>query len=288
MYLYQAEIEWDVKFEQYLPRATMSTPLATKSRDSSRDSQNCSICIGSLESCVILEPCGHEFCFKCINKWRNSSGAAASTCPNCRKPITGLEHRPLLTEIVRDPRRPSSYYRDAQGPPKYIFCETVIAQRIDLWKIHLPERRCNTKIPWPHQAGARCCPGCGSKCKIHASDLTQRIPCLGCNRFISSHHWAHPMGCCKCRSRCIFHGPGSKSKYRAKNDFIPNGTKEPDSTWLSAVCNNCSNITGFRGGCVCCSQCNQKCAQHARRSWSEGQIELPPAWFVSSKPITYS
>jgi hypothetical protein len=45
----------------------MMTSRYTTAEASTLDDLQCQICLGTLESCVALEPCGHNFCAACLS-----------------------------------------------------------------------------------------------------------------------------------------------------------------------------------------------------------------------------
>ena len=51
---------------------------------------SCKKCLNLLENATTLEPCGHTFCFKCINSTKTVS------CPECKGEITGcFKNKPV-------------------------------------------------------------------------------------------------------------------------------------------------------------------------------------------------
>lgn len=50
------------------------------------DKYTCSICMERPINCAVT-PCGHSFCFECINIWKESN----PNCPTCRKQITKIQ-----------------------------------------------------------------------------------------------------------------------------------------------------------------------------------------------------
>ena len=51
---------------------------------------SCKKCLNILENATTLEPCGHTFCFSCVNS------VDLSKCPECNREIAGcFKNRPV-------------------------------------------------------------------------------------------------------------------------------------------------------------------------------------------------
>ena len=59
------------------------------------DNLVCGVCGGVLEDAV-LTPCGHSFCYQCLQTWLDNPNAGY-TCPECRSRVRDGDARPILS-----------------------------------------------------------------------------------------------------------------------------------------------------------------------------------------------
>jgi len=230
----------------------------TAAPDATSGAETCGICRLPLTDRVTIQPCNHEFDLECICEWIIGKYETCPTCPACRAVIIGVNGGPLLKGIETDDT-------EAPDPPDRFPCQN-----------------CPYSLQWPHQkprGDKGCCQSCGGECKIHGLDLTKGIPCLKCERMIPWDHWKNSQGCCRCRTKCVFHGPGSQAPWspRLRNIYIPIQPPDPpDHFWH--MCLYCPNRTYLRSGrqCNCCEQCGYKCGE-----WDHVPLGSNGAdWFV--------
>lgn len=54
--------------------------------------RNCTICLEEVERPGTIDPCGHTFCYDCINEWL----VRRNQCPLCRRPSHGMVNIPYM------------------------------------------------------------------------------------------------------------------------------------------------------------------------------------------------
>lgn len=82
----------------------------------------CRICIEEAKEPVVT-PCGHMFCWSCIDKWLNQNNSH-QLCPSCKSGISRSTLIPLyLNEETKDPRsenpRPQATRERPKENPNY-------------------------------------------------------------------------------------------------------------------------------------------------------------------------
>ena len=83
---------------QALCRST--TSRYTTAEQSTLDDFQCQICLGTLRSCVAIEPCGHNFCATCLSQYFGTQleSGVPHMCPlRCPDP-----ERVVINETVRN------------------------------------------------------------------------------------------------------------------------------------------------------------------------------------------
>ena len=65
-----------------------------KPSNSVTDQESCSICLDELTKTKGKLPCGHEFCFSCIERWSKET----NKCPLCKKRFETIKKNTLHTE----------------------------------------------------------------------------------------------------------------------------------------------------------------------------------------------
>ncbi|KAF8324100.1 hypothetical protein DL93DRAFT_96876 [Clavulina sp. PMI_390] len=65
---------------------------------------NCNVCFETVERPFAVNPCGHEFCAKCLKEWfkDKKSKNEAMECPMCRTLVEGRPVRAFLLRAVVD------------------------------------------------------------------------------------------------------------------------------------------------------------------------------------------
>ena len=87
---------------------------------------NCSVCYETKAAKTkALLPCGHEFCKRCIDKWRKQN----NSCPLCRKTFTNYKYQGRCVKV------------QARRPEKFQLLELVVTATTDFLE-HEEYREC--------------------------------------------------------------------------------------------------------------------------------------------------
>lgn len=121
---------------------------AANPAESFLDEATCSICLDSFQDPVMIINCGHNFCRKCISKFRKRSDSSAY-CPECRQLFswTNLKPNRQLGNIVEKAKHLSLQLNCSERGrlckehqmPLTLFCnsdETLLCKGCDRSKAH--------------------------------------------------------------------------------------------------------------------------------------------------------